>query len=1134
MMRIGTGAIVVLCGALARGEPAFVQESARALPVCAEADVVVVGGSCGAVAAAQAAAQAGAKVFLVAPRPYLGDDVAGCLRLWLEPGETPVSPLARALFIQTNNALPFTYSSSVAASPRHADSNCTALCDGRYQQAASQSAEYTADVTFSLALDQASEIDGVELRAFNRKGDFMLGGAAVSVSADGQAWSAPVALAVTEDDPSTDRVAFSVPVRGTVKALQVTVQKKPGAKRMLLGEIIVRRKMPEGGTVTVPTPLRVKQALDRALLDAGVAFLTGSYATDLLRDADKKPAGVVIANRSGRQAVLAKVVIDATERGTVARWSGARFRPGSEQPQRVTRVIIAGDAPSSKDVTVRQLPGDYDSPVTAGDRKTSGKRIAGKAFECAMQLNLKDGAFPALAEAEQITGDRTFVKSLLEIADTPFFVPTDTMKSQQPVEGAWPGGAAVDLGCFRPDGTRRLYVLGGCADMPRAAAEKLLRPVALMDVGRRIGAAAAAEAKALTTRPAPVCATRTEAAESLGDVKELLNGVRPFQTPAATVASPRTALPVLGAYDVVVVGGGTCGAPAGIAAARQGAKTLVLEQLHGLGGIATLGMIGNYCFGNICGFTSEYDAGVKALGAEVNIMGKREWFRRECRRAGAELWFGALACGALTDGNRVTGVIVATPDGRGVVLAKSVVDATGNSDVAAAAGAACIFLGSDEIAVQGVGLSPRRLGASYINSDFGYANDCDAGDLWLFGVRGRARCEPGAWDVSQLVQSRERQRIVGDAFVSPLDILNKRTFPDTVVQARSNFDSHGYTVADICTLAGPSTPRVHWANIPYGAMLPKGVENIVVAGLGLSAHRDAMPVIRMQPDVQNMGYVAGVAAATAARAGTTCRAINVRDLQRHLVEKGVLPKEALEWKDSWAIPQAELALAVQSVGDACRDVNIVLAHAEEALPLLRDAYAKAETPAQRLCYAQVLGMLGDASGVETLLAAVQNTPEEKTLTLHWSERMGRRMSDLDCYVIALGRARDKRALEPLLSKARALDGQSPFFAFRAVTLALEALGDRAAAKPLADLLQKPGVGGYAMTSVGEIAANGYGNGNERNLALRELALARVLYRLGDCDGAAEKVLRQYALDLRGVYALHATAVLKAGEKAAAR
>lgn len=107
-LRRGFGSWAVrLCALWARGEVRSFVESARALPVCQEADVVVVGGSCGAVAAVEAAARSGAKVFLVAPRPYLGDDVAGCLRLWRRSRpETLAAPLARALFVQTNSALP--------------------------------------------------------------------------------------------------------------------------------------------------------------------------------------------------------------------------------------------------------------------------------------------------------------------------------------------------------------------------------------------------------------------------------------------------------------------------------------------------------------------------------------------------------------------------------------------------------------------------------------------------------------------------------------------------------------------------------------------------------------------------------------------------------------------------------------------------------------------------------------------------------------------------------------------------------------------------------------------------------------------------------------------------------------------
>jgi flavin-dependent dehydrogenase len=1092
----------LVCGTAGAAE---IVESARSIPVTREVDVVVVGGSCGAVAAARAAAEAGVKVFLAAPRTYLGDDVAGTLRLWLEPDETPVSPLARALFVQTNAAVAFAYKTSIPAGGRHEDPQGDALCDGRYREVTSQSVEYADDVTVTLELAKEQEVASVELWAFERGRDFAVGGATVSLSVDGKTWTAPVAGEPSRRSGATDEpVSFLMPLDGSRAAqLRVTVAKKPGAKRMLLGEIVVRRVLPAGGEIRTPTPLHVKQTLDRALLDAGVASLTGTYATDLLRDAAGRPSGIVMANRNGRQAVTAKVIVDATERATVARLAGAAFTPYPAGPQTFTRVVVAGDAPKAEGMTVRRLPGDYDAPVTIGPRKTLGS-VAGKAYECTLSIDMKDGSFRSFAEAEQIARDRTFVKSLLDEADTLFQVPPDRLVK----------------------GVPRVHVLGGCAGHS-------LRPLALMDEGTRIGAAAAAEAKGADRRePFIVHRGATDEARkpTALEVREALNGLRPFQTPAATVPSAARALPVLGEYDVVVVGGGTCGAPAGIAAARQGAKTLVIEQLHGMGGVATLGMIGVYCFGNICGFTSEIDRGVKALGAEVNIVGKREWFRRENRRCGAEIWFGSLACGALTDGGRVVGVVVATPAGRGAVLAKRVVDATGNSDVAAAAGAPCVFVGPEEIAVQGVGLSPRQLGASYINSDFGYVNDCDPADLWLFGVRGRARVGATAWDASQLVQSRERRRIEGDAFLTPLDILNKRTYPDTVVIACSNFDSHGYTVADVCYVAGPDTPSVHRANIPYRAMLPQGVENVIVAGLGISAHRDAFPIIRMQPDVQNMGYVAGVAAAAAAREDKTFRTLDVKALQRHLVDAGVIPEEVLSWRDSHTVNPETLALAVKNAGDDYKEVYKVLDHADAALPMLRAAYASARTPAQRLCYAHILGILGDAAGVETLAEAVKNTPQESTIKFHWSERFGRRVTDLDSYVVALGRTRDKRALAPILELVNAMDARSPNSGFRAVTLALEALGDHAAAQPLAELLRKPGIAGHAMPDVGGISAYGYGNGTERSLALRELALARALYRLGDHEGVAEQVLRQYTHDLRGIYAQHAAAVLQAGKK----
>ena len=115
------------------------------------------------------------------------------------------------------------------------------------------------------------------------------------------------------------------------------------------------------------------------------------------------------------------------------------------------------------------------------------------------------------------------------------------------------------------------FILGGCADIPRDQVEKLLRPLSLIDMGARIGGAAAAEAKLLPTPEGvrlPGASARPVAA---GEVREVLVGVRPTQK-LPTIPQGARPLPVLGIYDVVVVGGGTSGAPAGIGAARQGAR----------------------------------------------------------------------------------------------------------------------------------------------------------------------------------------------------------------------------------------------------------------------------------------------------------------------------------------------------------------------------------------------------------------------------------------------------------------------------------------------------------------------------------------------------------------------------------
>ena len=144
-------------------------------------------------------------------------------------------------------------------------------------------------------------------------------------------------------------------------------------------------------------------------------------------------------------------------------------------------------------------------------------------------------------------------------------------------------------------------------------------------------------------------------------------------------------------------------------------------------------------------------------------------------------------------------------------------------------------------------------------------------------------------------------------------------------------------------------------------------------------------------------------------------------------------------------------------------------------------------------------------------------------------QFGMCMSELDSLIIALGRTGDIKALDPILEKVEQIDIRSEFSHNRAVAMALECLRHPDAAKPLARLLRKPGIQGHAFTDIKDARQRTPDNPVDtqtRNNSLRELILARALYRCGDYEGLGEKILNDYARDLRAHYARHAGAVLK--------
>jgi len=966
---------------------ATVSESERMIPLSYDVDVIVVGGTLRGVAAAESASKAGARVFLVTDRPYLGEDVCATQRLWIEAKQKPKTALGKAIY---------------SATEAHATDN---------------------------------------------------------------------------------------------------------------GLLIV-------------TPMNVKRKLDEALIKSKVPYLYGSYVTEVLHDPNGDVAGVIVANRSGRQAVRGKVIIDATDRGSVARIAGANFTPYPSGPQKFKRIIVGGKPnPGAKDL-------GFKYTVSRKENKSYS------VYEYDLEIPMKDGSWASFVHADQIARDQTYQFGQATYSEKLFQVPPDPVRSRGAHDGAWEGVESIPLSAMTPVGMNHIYVLGGCAEVSREVATQLLRPLHSLHWGQTVGQQIAETAVARSLAPASdlVVAGHGGKATIQADVGDVLTGLR-WKPSEGAVRSPARALPVLARYDTVVVGGGTGGAPAAIGAARAGARTLVIEYLHGLGGVGTLGRIATYYHGNKTGFNAEIEDKITALSdvklaslpknRRYDIETKMEWLRNEINKAGGEIWYLSLGVGSVVRDKRFTGVVVATPEGRGVILANTVIDSTGNAVIPHCAGLETQMIDHQHISVQGTGMPPWHPGENVMNSDWTFVQDDDVIDMWRIFVVSKEKYK-GNYDLGQLIDTRARRRIIGDIVISPMDIVNARVYPDIITVSKSRFDNHGFPSHDLFTVLRQDRRETLVGNVPYRALLPRGYDGILVTGLGMSAHADALPVMRMQRDVENHSYAAGYASAMAAREGTTVRKIDVKQLQRHLADIGTIPEELIGARDSYPLSPERIKEAVTSLGNDYTGIAQILTQPETAIPLMRKAYKNADDEAVRLRYAHVLGMLGDDIGVETLVQAIAKAKWDKGYNFSGFGNHQQTTSPLDNLVIALGRTGDKRAIPVLIEKCRHLQVKSEFSHFRAVSMAFESIGDSLAAEPLARLLQMPGTMGHAFLEIHDVIDRtpaSIGDNTTRNASLRELILARALYRCGDYEGIGKKTLEDYSNDLRGYYAIHARAVL---------
>ena len=119
-------------------------------------------------------------------------------------------------------------------------------------------------------------------------------------------------------------------------------------------------------------------------------------------------------------------------------------------------------------------------------------------------------------------------------------------------------------------------------------------------------------------------------------------------------------------------------------------------------------------------------------------------------------------------------------------------------------------------------------------------------------------------DVAPQTGVRQTRMLEGEYIVTKSDITQRFHFSDSVARGRDYYT-------------------------PFRALLPRGIDQLLVAGRHYSATPQAQKISREIPPCMAMGEAAGVAAAMALSAGTIVRAVDVPALQRRLRSSGADP-----------------------------------------------------------------------------------------------------------------------------------------------------------------------------------------------------------------------------------------------------
>lgn len=919
---------------------------------------------------------------------------------------------------------------------------------------------------------------------------------------------------------------------------------------------------PRHGDLIPLRPDSLKLCLEDQLLDAGVKLLYASAVVGIV-ERDGHSHSVIIGNKSGRQVLAAAWIIDATENALVARLAGGHFAPA---PATITyRRSLEFDGVAALDAGLLAVPEDLGlvgnrirvRPGYRGDDHRAveyalaypahhGDPVARTRHETAARLAAL-GLVEHLMHAEPAFAKAYWAGASHELAG-PAATRLTNPVAVEPSEAAVYAGPLHGLWLLNPS--------VGPADADP------VDPIHSVQLGETLAAA-------MNHLPPPALPPEATVAPAADAPDALPLSVHEPDSPQRgrayawqVVAALR--VPVAATTQVLVVGGGTSGATAAVTAARSGAKTLLVEMNAFLGGTGTYGGVHSYWFGRHAGFSAEVIDAVDAMHRRLrhrppqgdvpkwNIEAKAGSLLSRAVDAGAQLLTNSTVIAVLRDGTRVAGVVVATREGPVALLADVVIDASGDGDVAAMAGAEFVYGAPRDHVTMWYSLAQFAqpgLTRGNFTSMVDVSNIEDYTRAILAGRRRTGRA--ATHDHGVYIAPRESRHILGDVVLTLTDQLLRRRWPDVINIAFSNSDMKGHATSDWFRI-GLISPNLE-IEIPYGALLPKGLAGILVVGKAISADHDALPAIRMQPDLENLGGVAGLAAAQAVREGCAPAAIGLPALQRRLIDHGLLPEDVLT-RDlvPFALCEADLRgllaqldgvrplylyqdMEINEVFDARIPLVDLCCAGPQAIPLLEEAIATASGARRRLL-AQALALLGAPSATPILvdalheLLAADRLPRRVASIRHVQDPPDQgAMPDAAYLLYSLSMVPDRSAL-PVWQRVADLlahveeddlrDRNSGVFHYvDAVCAGAERLGDPATVPILEQM--------HAYAPLHRLVApRGFqADYFPERSAYLEVVLGRTLARCGSPDGLV--ILIDYLEDSRGLLAEHAHSELVA-------